>query len=108
MDDAKKSTTVFLNTFNSMETRMNSELGKRKTEFEIPTFSQVSEDIAPVSERQEIIPVFEPEVIKIRTDGYVHENCSHHRDHPNWIRFMQTFPSRTVYMKKSRRVLRIS
>ena len=97
---------------------MNSDLGKRKHDFEVPSFSQISEernleseeDFPPNPDSEDPLlcilgPGAKIEYNKENAENgdcneFEHEKDTHGRDQSHWIRAMQSFPSRIVYMKR--------
>ena len=101
---------------------MNSELGKRQSNFEVPSSSQLSQDdvygpceeIPPAVEgnlsnsnknpppdiRAEIDETKSAVEVDDEYDYEKTEKTAHRRNHIYWVRAMKTFPSRSVYMKR--------
>ena len=98
---------------------MNSELGKRQSNFEVPSSTQLSrdevfgpcEEIPPTVERnisnsnehppRDTRPEIDEtkEAVEVE-DGYEHEKIAHGRDRIHCVRAMKTFTSTPVCMKR--------
>ena len=101
---------------------MNSELGKRQSNFEVPSSGQLSQDFVfgPCEEIPQTVegnipnsnknppPDIRAEIDETKSavevdDEYDYEKTvktAHRCDHIHWVRAMKTFPSRSVYMKR--------